>query len=221
MQRSRPVIGLISAVQAAIPPAQAAIRELLPSATLWNVLDDRLLDDAEGAITEALAARMRRLIDHTVLEGADAVLLTCSMYASVARDAAAEVDVPLFGPDEALFSAAAHGGYRRLALVSPALDPLADSLARIRPVVGTDVAVEAVVAEGAAAAARGGDVSALADAIIRAVSPVAGKIDAVVLGQYSLAPAAAGVQTALRLPTLAGPRYAAHALRVVLDGDAA
>lgn len=219
MQTARPVIALISAIPAAIPPTQSAFREFFKDAILWNVLDDRLLDDADGVVTASLAARMRRLIDHTVLENADAVLLTCSMYASVAHDAAAEVDVPLFGPDDALFRAVANGRYRRLALVSPAAGPLADSLARMRPIVGTDVTVEAVIAEGAAAAAQLGDVAALVEAISRAVKPFSSEIDAIVLGQYSLAPAAGDVQALLRLPTLAGPQHAARALRALFDGD--
>ncbi|KQY06396.1 hypothetical protein ASD37_19150 [Mycobacterium sp. Root135] len=220
MNSHPPLVAVISAVAAAIPPARAAFDALLPDATVWNVVDDRLVDDADGEITPRLAARMRRLIDHVVVEGADAVLLSCSMYAGVAHRVDADVLIPVHGPDDGLFGAVAAGGFHRIALVSPAADPLADSLARMRMVVGSDVTVVGVVADGAPAAARAADVDALVDAVVSAVSRVSPKPDAVVLGQYSLAPAAAGVQASLGLPTLSAPEHAVRRLQTLVTRDA-
>jgi len=215
-----PLIALISAVPAAIPPARAAFAALLPDATIWNVVDDRLVDDADGPITSRLAGRMQRLIDHAVLEGADAVLLTCSMYAVVAHRAAVEATVPVHGPDDGLFGAIACSGFRRIALVAPGVDPLADSLARIREAIGSEVAVDGVVAEGAASAARAGDLEALVETIVSTMGAISPTPDAIVLGQYSLAAAAGRVQAAIGVPTLAAPEYAVRRLRAVLTGDA-
>jgi Asp/Glu/hydantoin racemase len=221
MPSSRPLIALISAVAAAIPPTRLAFNELFPAATVWNVLDDRLLDDAaeHGTVTAHLAARMQRLIEHAILEGANAVLLTCSMYAPVAQQVAATVNIPVLGPDDAVFDAAAKAGYRRLAVVSSAADPLADSLTRIRQVVDPEVVVTGVIAD--AAALRRGDLSALTTAISRAVAGSDCAPEAVVLGQYSLAPSAAAVQNAIGLPTLAGPQFAVRRLRTLTTGEAA
>lgn len=220
MKPHPPLIALISAVPAAIPPASAAVAAILPHATIWNVIDDRLVDDADGPITPHLAARMQRLIDHAVLEGADAVLLTCSMYAAVAHRAAVEAAVPIHGPDDGLFGAVAVGGFRRIALVAPGADPLADSAARIREAIGSEVSVEGVVADGAACAARAGDLDALVETIVSAVGAVSPTPDAVVLGQYSLAAAAGRVQATIGVPTLAAPEHAVRRLRAALAGDA-
>jgi len=184
------------------------------------VVDDRLVDDADGPITSRLAGRMQRLIDHAVLEGADAVLLTCSMYAVVAHRAAVEATVPVHGPDDGLFGAIACSGFRRIALVAPGVDPLADSLARIREAIGSEVAVDGVVAEGAASAARAGDLEALVETIVSTMGAISPTPDAIVLGQYSLAAAAGRVQAAIGVPTLAAPEYAVRRLRAVLTGDA-
>jgi hypothetical protein len=221
MKPHPPLIALISAVPAAIPPARAAFAALYPDATTWNVIDDRLLDDADGQIDARMAARMQRLIDHTLIEGADAVLLTCSMYAAIAHRADAVAAVPVHGSDDGLFDAVADGGFRRIALVAPGAGPLDDSLARLRATIGHEVSVDGVVAEGAPAAARVGDLDALEEAIASAVNQMSPQPDAVVLGQYSLAAAAAGVQAAIGVPTLAAPEHAVRRLRTLLTGDAA
>jgi Asp/Glu/hydantoin racemase len=221
MPSSRPLIALINAVAAAIPPTRLAFDEFFPEATVWNLLDDRLLDDAaeHGAVTAQLAARMQRLIEHAVLEGANAVLLTCSMYAPVSQQVAAVVNIPVLGPDDAVFDAAAQAGYRSLVVVSSAADPLADSVTRIRQVVSSDVDVTGVIAD--AGAVRRGDLTAVASSIDRAVGESDCPPEAVVLGQYSLAPSAAAVQKATGLPTLAGPQFAVRRLRALTTGDAA
>jgi Asp/Glu/hydantoin racemase len=221
MPSSRPLIALISAVAAAIPPARLAFDELFPAATVWNVLDDRLLNDAaeNGTVTARLAARMQRLIEHAILEEADAVLLTCSLYAPVAQQVAAAVDIPVLGSDDAVFDAAAQAGYRRLAVVSSAADPLGDSLARIRQVVDPGVVVTGVIAD--AGAVRRGDLTGLARSVGQAVAGLDCAPEAVVLGQCSLAPSAAAVQNATGLPTLAGPQFAVRRLRALTTGGAA
>lgn len=219
MSSRSPLIALISAVPAAIPPTHSAFEEHFPCARLWNVIDDRLLVDADehGGLTPALTARMHRLIDHTIREGADAVLLTCSMYAPAAHEMAPRTSIPILGPDDAVFEAAAHGGYRRITIVSSAADPLADSLHRIRQVISGDVVVDGVVADGGAAAARAGDIDTLADIVSSALTP--SLPDAIVLGQFSLAPAAALIEDRTGVTTLAGPHFAVHAMRSRLSGD--
>src|SRR4051795_10982989 len=105
--RTGPLVALVSAVPAAIPPAVAALEEALPDARVWNLLDDRLIDDANeaGEVTGALESPVRRLIDPAPREGRDAVPLTCSLYGFVARKAAQQAPAPVLGPDDAAFEA--------------------------------------------------------------------------------------------------------------------
>src|SRR3954469_14438603 len=216
--RSGPLVALVSAVPAAIPPAIAALEEAMPAARVWNILDDRLIDDANeaGEVTGALEARMRRLIDHATEEGADAVLLTCSLYGFVARKAAQQATVPVLGPDDAAFEAVRTAGYSSLFLVSSVELALADSAARLRPHLGDaadGLEILPVLASEALAPSRAGDTDGAANALAEAIERVGGAADAVLFAQYSLAPAAPLVEERLRLPVITGPGKAAALLR--------
>ena len=96
-----PLVALISATTSAIGPATAAFEQELPGATLWNVVDDRLLSGAEGGVTvpPELVERMKRLIQYAVDGGADGILLTCSQLGFVSKlvDVAVPVDAPAQG----------------------------------------------------------------------------------------------------------------------------
>lgn len=217
----KPLIALISAVRASIPPTLEAFSTGFPDALTWNLLDDRLLEDAneQGGLTPHLQLRMERLIDHALTEGASAVLLTCSLYAPVAHEAAVDASVPVLAPDDAVFLAVLDEGYRNVLLVSSGAGPLDDSVTRLSAFVGADVTVAGALADAAAPAARRGDTDAVVDAIVSAVNASAAGFEAVVLGQFSLAPAAETLAARLGLPVLAGPQYAVKRLQTLISKD--
>lgn len=219
-----PLVALISAVPTAIPPAERAFAAGFPAARVWNLLDDRLLPEADlaGGLTPALHERMRRLIHHAEAEGADGVLLSCSVYGAVAQAMAAESSIPILAPDDAAFVAAVDGGFHTVLVVSNAPGPLADSEERLIETAvqrGVLLDVVGVVAARAAHAAATGDVDALVDAVHRAVVVAAASPDAVLLGQYSLAPAAERLADLIGLPVIAGPQRAVAELRRALETE--
>ncbi|MDR6417732.1 aspartate/glutamate racemase family protein [Pseudarthrobacter sulfonivorans] len=223
---ANPLISLISATPLAIPPAAGAFREIFPEARLWNLLDDRLLDDAteQGGVTDGLAERMTRLIRHAVTEGADGILLTCSMYGPIAERLSAELTIPIYAPDASAFQAALDGRYQRILLLASAKGPLEDALERFTrtaAATGRALAVTGTVAEGAAAAAAAGDAERLGRTLEAACAGQVADFDAVLLAQYSLSPAADALSRALGKPVLAGPKLAAATLRAQLLGDRA
>lgn len=212
----RPKIALISATTAAIRPAIQGLATALPDAEVWNLLDDRLMIDAQsaGSVTPALEARMRRLIDHALAEGADAVLLTCSIYGQVAD--AADGRVPVLAPDAAAFDDVLGGGFARIAVVASFAAALADSLHRLGAVAdaaGLSPELVGIEAEAAFAPAQQGDDSALIAALTEAISSRLDDIDAVLLAQYSLAPARDRLAAELGIPVFAGPQAAAARLK--------
>lgn len=213
-----PQIALVGAVAAASPPAQAAFAAEFPEARTWNILDDRLITDAleAGEVTAELADRMAALIDYAVARGADGVLLTCSMYGPVAHAAADRVSVPVLASDDAAFADAAGGGFSRVALVASLPLPLADARARLDALlVERDVRLDVVEVLAEKAVAAAGDAAALADAVEAAVRGISA-IDAVLLAQYSVSPAAPLLAERLGVPVLAGPGRAAARLRKAL-----
>ncbi|GAB3041348.1 aspartate/glutamate racemase family protein [Parafrigoribacterium mesophilum] len=233
--RDGPVIALVSAVTSAIAPAARGLEREFPEACAWNLVDDRLITEAiaAGGLTDDLRDRMTRLIRYALDGGAAAVLLTCSMYGPVAHEVAASVPVPILAADDAAFEAAAASGHERIALVSSLPVPLADARERfaafLRSRAGapeltgapdfTGVPVfTGVLAAGAYAASAAPDATgearspeALAQALAAAVR--GSDADAVLLAQYSLAPAAQRLAALAGVPVFSGPDAAARLLR--------
>ncbi|WP_320775453.1 aspartate/glutamate racemase family protein [Streptomyces sp. CRN 30] len=220
MNESPPLVAMIHAVPAAHRIAQEAFAQEFPRATVWNVLDDRLLDDARttGGLTDALRRRMLRLIAHVMDGGAQGLLLTCSSYGEVVDTARALWDVPVLKSDESLFKAALSGPYRRIAVVAstpPAVPAAVAQLEALVPAVRPDRPVDLVTAlsEQAAGAEPAAAARHLADALHAAGGTDA---DAVLLAQYSLAPARDALAALLGVPVLDGAGAAARELRGLL-----
>ncbi|MEU6645362.1 hypothetical protein ABZ863_22800 [Saccharomonospora sp. NPDC046836] len=215
----KPLIALVHATPASMAPAKAALTEELPDATVWNLLDDRLLADADaaGGLTPDLRARMERLIDHALTEGADGVLLTCSMYGPVAHAMTSER--PILASDDAAFRDVAEQEVGTVLVVASFAAALHDAEARLTEFLrerGSGSTVRGAVAEAAFAAALRGDTEQLLAALLDAVRPHADSVDAVLLAQYSLTPAAESLAKATGLPVFSGPQSAATTLRRLL-----
>jgi hypothetical protein len=211
-----PLVALISATTSAIGPATAAFAQELPGARLWNVVDDRLLSGAEGglAVPPELVERMKRLIQYAVDGGADGILLTCSQLGFVSK--LVDVPVPVDAPDDASFAEVLAGGFRSVVVVASLAGALSDTLARLNAAAGatgTTVCLDGVCVPGAAGPVAAGNSAQLATTLAAAIREPARQADAVLLAQYSLAPAAQILRQELGRPVLAGPVAAAKRLR--------
>ncbi|PBC51782.1 hypothetical protein CJ177_35695 [Rhodococcus sp. ACPA1] len=216
----RPLVALISATPAAIAPAVEGLTEDFPEAVVWNILDDRLLTEADehGGVVGPLAQRMFRLIDHAVTEGADAVLLTCSMYGPIARTYPAPV--PVLAPDDAAFAAAVDGGFDRILVVASFEAALLDTEKRFADFVAAQsktIKILGAYAPAAHEATRDGDQHSLLTALTETCVTFTDRIDAILLAQYSLAPVASALSERLGIPVVSGPVTAANLLRTRLD----
>jgi hypothetical protein len=218
----KPLVALISATAVAPPPVQVAYARIDPDVRLWNILDDRLLQDADeqGGVTDELQDRMRRLIAHAVSAGADGILVTCSLYGFVARSAALELNIPIFGPDDAAFQAVLLSGASRVALVGSLEPSVNDSVSRLRAeAVASAVDVDVVPVFIAGTFAEGRQVGAeeiaqLTAANVNSLQPPA---DAVLLAQYSLAQGAKIIEAATGLTVYSGPDLAVAAMQSALN----
>jgi hypothetical protein len=217
MTATRVRVALISATTSAIAPAEAALTQEFPAAETWNLIDDRLLNDANqcGVLDDALRARMERLIAHAAEGGAAGILLTCSMYGSVA--VSTRLPIPVLAPDEAAIDELLASGHRRIMVLASLETALADSVGRVRAAFGAagrEAVVTGVFVPGALAATTARD---LARALTDAAQPAAGDVDVVFLAQYSLAPAGADVSEAIGRPVLSGPVSSAIRLREAIE----
>ncbi|MCU1475425.1 MAG: Asp/Glu racemase [Subtercola sp.] len=213
---NEPLIALISATPTAIPAATAAILERIPTARVWNIVDDRLLSDAQmaGTVTPQLEERMQRLIAHALLEKPDSVLLTCSQYGAVARRTTATI--PVLPPDDAAFEQVIAGGYRTvlvLASLESARDDTVRRLTETLAAAGVSADIESRVVANAAEYAALGNTTALLDVL---ASAAAGDHDAVLLAQYSLSTVAGELASATGKRVISGPTAAAESIDATL-----
>ncbi|MFJ9899936.1 aspartate/glutamate racemase family protein [Streptomyces sp. NPDC091280] len=215
-----PTVAVIHATPASIGPARTALAEGCPEVSVWNVLDDRLVGDAEaaGGLTPALSDRMLSLIDHAVHGGADAVLLSCSLYGPVLERARRHHGLPLISSDAELFTEVSRRRFDRVLLLGHSVPAVRDSVDWLRRALsatesGERTEVTGQTAPEAATAAARGDLDALERSLTEAALPYLGAVDAVILGMFSLSPARAGLEKALGLPVLSAPPLAARSLR--------
>ncbi|MBM6402149.1 aspartate/glutamate racemase family protein [Phycicoccus sonneratiae] len=220
-----PTVAVINATAASVAPARAALAEGFPEATVWSLMDDRLIIDAEaaGGLTPGLSARMASLIDYAVNGGADAVLLSCTMYGPVVQQERLASTLPMLSADEELFDEVSRRGYGSVLLLGPLPPAVQDSVTRLRTVLDDSPASAATtvvgeVAPGAHALVVSGDLPGLERLLIETATPHLEEVDAVVLGNFSLAPARSGVERALGKPVLSAPLLAATALRARVVG---
>jgi aspartate/glutamate racemase len=212
-------IALIHAVPMAIAPVAAAFDALWPDAERINLLDDSLSVDRQraGALTPAIAARIGALAEYAKACGADGILYTCSAFGEAIEAVARMSRVPVFKPNEAMFDEALAAG-RRIGMLATFPPSVAGMEAEFRAQAGASGAtITTVCVPDAMAAAQRGDMAAH-DALLRdaAQRQELEGCDALMLAQFSMAPAREAVQAVVRCPVLTSPASAVRKLKSLL-----
>ena len=206
-------IGLIHAVRHSPPPVEAAFAAPWPEAVLMNLLDDSLSADLvrDGTLTPGMTDRLLAPTRYAVGTGVAGVLFTCSAFGPwIEACAAAFPDVPVLKPNEAMIEDATHHG-GRVALMASFRGTLASMPGEFPA--GMDV--EGVYVDGALAALDRGD-GAEHDRLTAEAARRARDCDLIVLGQFSLARAAAAVAEVTGRPVLTTPGSAVAKLKALL-----
>jgi Asp/Glu/hydantoin racemase len=201
-------------------PIEAAFRECWPDAERMNVFDDALAPDLEraGELTEGLNARIALLADYCVNSGCDAVLFTCSSFGAAVEAKARAASVPVLKPNEAMFEQAlAHGAkLGMLATFIPAVVPMEAEFHAEAVKRGVDAGIETRCVPEALLAAKSGDYF-LHNRLLAEAASYFKDFDALMLAQFSMAPALADVRKSLVIPVLTSPRAAVEKLRAILS----
>lgn len=189
-----PRIVLIHALQDSQRPAWAAFASGWPAAEIRNLLDDSLASDlaAAGALEPAMIERFLTLGRYAAAAGAAGILFTCSAFGPAIAAVRAALAIPVLTPTEAAFEAALARGPRIGLVVTfrPSLAALSAELRALAARTGRPLALSGVVAEGALEALQAGR-GEEHDARIRAATATLPPLDALILGQFSAARAAA------------------------------
>jgi Asp/Glu/hydantoin racemase len=215
-----PRIALIHALEESVLPIRDAFARLWPEARTADLLDASLSADlaAAGALDDAMVQRFltlgRYAAGGTGSHDTRAILFTCSAFGPAIEAVKADLPIPVMRPNEAAFTEALEMG-ERIALVvtfAPSLPALTRELQEMAQARGRDVQITPVLAEGALAALKAGDGAGHDEAVRRACAGL-GPLDAIVLGQFSLARAARVLQPQAGCPVVTTPDSAVRALR--------
>ena len=206
-------IALIHALKHSLTPIEASFAKLWPEATLMNLLDDSLSADLarDGRLTPEMTDRFLALGRYAVSTGANAILFTCSAFGPCIEAVARELSpMPVLKPNEAMIEQAVARGHR-IGLLST-FPPTLRSMPAEFP---DSIQLVPKLAEGAMAALDRGDRTEHDRLVVQASRDLR-DCDLIALAQYSMAPAAAMVAAATKLPILTTPDSAVVKLRELL-----
>lgn len=222
-----PRIMLVHALRDSVAPIHAAFAAAWPEAERHDLLETSLAADhaADGGVLgEKMRERFLALGRYAAEAGpegkrADAILFTCSAFAPAIEAVAAEQPIPVFKPNEAAYADALALGARIGLLISfaPARASMVPELEEAARAQGRVATVEARLADGALAALQRGDGEEHDRLVAEAAATLPDDLDAVVIGQFSMARAAAAVRARVKAPVLTTPDSAVAFLRRRLE----
>jgi Asp/Glu/hydantoin racemase len=210
-------IALIHALRHSVAPVAEAFARLWPEAMLANLLDDSLSADlaAAGELTPAMTGRFLTLARYAADGGARGILFTCSAFGPAIERVAQSVAVPVLKPNEAMFAEAiAIGGtVGMLATFEPSIASMGVEFKEDAAKAGLNVTLQTKFVPDAMAALLAGDRDKH-DALVAEAGTALAHCNAIMLAQFSMAPAADLLrQKVPGTPVLTSPGAAVAAMR--------
>lgn len=212
-------IALIHATPAAVDPIREAFAEAWPEPDLVNLLDDSLSRDRARTpeLTNGMFKRFETLGSYAVSLGADGILFTCSAFGLAIERVARSAGIPVLKPNEAMFGEAIAVGGRigMLATFEPSIASMTEEFEDQARRAGASTSLKAVMVPGAMAALLAGRRDEHDALVAEAATELAG-CNAIMLAQFSMAPAAARLRQQVQVPVLTSPASAVAALKARL-----
>lgn len=216
---STPRIALIHATPVAIEPIVDAFTRLWPEARTTNLLEDSLSADlaADGGLTPRMINRFVTLARYAHGCGADAILFTCSAFGPAIEAAQAALKIPVLKPNEAMLGEALDAGMRigLLATFVPSIPALKAELDQMAQQRRMKVEIKTQAVPTALTALHAGR-TAEHDRLIAQAANDLGICDALILGQFSMASAAAMIPERPGRKVLTSPVSAVMQLKRML-----
>jgi Asp/Glu/hydantoin racemase len=207
-----------------VAPIHRAFAAHWPEATCFDLMDTSLSADlaAAGELTQSIRERFLMLGRYAAgLSGEGGktagILFTCSAFQPAIDAVKADLSLPVLRPNEAAFDAALDTGRRIGLLVTfpPSLTSLSAELRGMAAARGIEIDLTARNVDGALAALKAGD-GARHDALVADAAAEIRDVDVLVLGQFSLARAAAAIKPVAGRTVLTTPDSAVRKLRQLI-----
>jgi hypothetical protein len=206
-----PRIVLVSAGQVSMPPADRAFRAGWPQVEPIHVLDESLSTDGArlGPAHPDIVARFEHLGRYAALMGAEALLFTCSAFAQAIGRVRCEQAFPVLTPNEALFDRllATRGRTAVLVTFPASLEALRTELEAQATLAGVVAQVDFVWVPDAFGAPDHDQ------KVVDQCVKLAGRYQALALGQFSMARALEAARAACPIPVWDTPGTAVEKLR--------
>ena len=212
-------IALIHALTMSMDPVTEAFARAWPEAETLNILDDSLSRDRAtmDELTPAMMKRFDSLLTYALEVGAEGIVFACSAFGPAIEAAREATAVPVLKPNEAMFEAALETGplVGLLATFEPSLPPMREEFETLAAARGVEIGLRTHCAPEAMQALRDGD-KATHDRIVAEAATALADCQAIMLAQFSMAPAAKAVRDAVHCPVLTSPDAAVAKLRKML-----
>ena len=212
-------IGLIHAVLPAIGSVEAAFESIWPDAERASLYDQSLYLDLapDRSLTPVIYARIAALIGYSRDSGADAILVTGSLFGPAVREARTKHAIPILTSFEAMIAEALALGSRFNLLATSAGTNalLQEELAEAGHAAGKTLHLEDHFVPDAMDLVQRGD-QAGHDRLVLEAAARLGDCDATLLGQFSMAPVRPGIEARTGRPALDPAEAAVRRLKALL-----
>ncbi len=188
----KPHVALFHATLNAVAPVLDEIRRRAPGAVVRNYLDEGAVVGHEATGDEELRAIETRILGWlrcARADGADGILLTCSIATPMAAGFESELGIPVIPIDRAMLRKAIARGDRIgvLATLPKAAETTRAALVAAARETDRSITVNSRVVAGAFAALSAGRPQEHDASIVRELEAIAAEADVVVLAQVSMA----------------------------------
>ena len=190
-------VGLIHALEESEAPIRESFKKIWPEAILNEYSDFQLsVDRANGLDESSIRSRIIDLGQEAVNDHVDAILYTCSAFGDAIEAAKNKFDLPILKPNESAFQNAISAGVDVNILVTfePSLELLINEFEVMSR--GTHINVKGHLIEDALRLLKENQVESHNQKIISAVDMIPSH-ETVILGQFSMARAAEGIETSM------------------------
>lgn len=199
-------IGLIHATTTALDPIVNAFREEANHVKLLHFMDTGLLPMLEesGSLTPEIIRRFSLLVNLAVESNVDCIQLSCSAFNNVTKILQPLYPMKLFRSDEAVLDEAL--AYERIGLISTVKETPIALMSYLKEK-NPGVQVESIVKPGLIHLLINGNKEQHDIRVREMIHQIDGKVDVIVLSQYSMEHIAAQVHSTV--PIVTAPRASA------------
>lgn len=219
METDKKKIALVSVTLNAVNPMMRYLKTAAPEWSVRNYLDSYLLEKvgAEGGVTDDAMGRMLDMITKACKDGADAVLVTCTIFSAFNRYFSGLFSVPILTPDGAMLDEVSRKTGKK-AIICTFHGTVNITQNQYRSFCRANHMPEDAdmytVPDAYAAAGRS-DMDTCYEIIRKKVQELDEQYDHIVLAQISMAGAAEGLQTK-HAAVYTSPKSAVNALKAAL-----